>query len=78
MTLRVIVRAEAKGDIREARKWYRKISPLLADDFVAAVGEAINTAKERPASFQVVIAHSGGFCFDGFRIPSSSRPRPSV
>ncbi len=54
MTLRAVIRAEAKRDIREARKWYRKISPLLADDFVAAVEEAINSAKERPAAYQLV------------------------
>lgn len=54
MTLRVVVRPDAKRDIREARKWYRKISPLLADDFVAAVGEAINSATERPAAYQLV------------------------
>lgn len=54
MTLRVIVRPEAKHDIREARQWYRKISPLLGNDFIAAVESAINAARERPAAHQVV------------------------
>lgn len=54
MTLRVIVRPEAKCDIRDARKWYRKISPLLGNDFVAAVEAAIDAAKQHPAAYQLV------------------------
>ncbi len=54
MTRRVIVRAEAKRDIREARAWYRKISRELGNDFVRFVGEAIKLAQERPLVYQLV------------------------
>jgi plasmid stabilization system protein ParE len=51
---RVIVRAAAKRDIREARKWYRSVSPALADDFIGAVDAATFLARERPLAFQLV------------------------
>jgi plasmid stabilization system protein ParE len=51
---RVIVRATAKRDIRAARKWYRGVSPTLADDFVEAVDAAIFLAREQPLAFQLV------------------------
>jgi plasmid stabilization system protein ParE len=49
-----IVRSLAKRDIREARSWYRKISPLLAESFLSAVDDAIALARERPIAFQLV------------------------
>ena len=54
MIERVIVRPLAKHDIREARSWYRKISPVLADDFMSALDRAVNIAREHPLAFQVV------------------------
>ena len=54
MSRRVSVRRLAKQDIREARGWYRKISPVLADDFLRAVDDAIKLASERPLAFQRV------------------------
>jgi len=54
MIERVIVRRLAQQDIREARLWYRKISPALADDFLAQVRRAITLAQEYPLGFQVV------------------------
>ena len=54
MIPRVIIRPEAKRDLREAKKWYRNISRELGDDFVRRVDEAIALAKERPLAFQVV------------------------
>jgi plasmid stabilization system protein ParE len=50
---RVVVRAAARRDIREARKWYRAVSPALADDFIEAVDAAILLARERPLAFQL-------------------------
>jgi len=47
----VIVRPAAKRDIREARKWYRKISRDLSDDFIVAVDEAIDLARRHPLAF---------------------------
>jgi len=54
MIRRVIIRAEAKRDLREARNWYQNISPDLKRDFVRRVGEAIALAQERPLAFQLV------------------------
>jgi plasmid stabilization system protein ParE len=54
MIERVIVRRLAKEDIREARSWYRKISPALADDLLAQLGRAIMVVREYPRGFQVV------------------------
>ncbi|HJQ35946.1 MAG TPA: type II toxin-antitoxin system RelE/ParE family toxin [Thermoanaerobaculia bacterium] len=54
MIARVIIRPAAKRDIRDGRVWYRKISPVLADDFLEAVDQAITLAREYPQAFQVV------------------------
>jgi toxin ParE1/3/4 len=51
MIERVIVRPAAKKDIREARKWYRKISRDLSDDFLVAVDDAINLSQRHPLAF---------------------------
>jgi toxin ParE1/3/4 len=54
MIERVVVRPSAKRDIREARKWYRKISSDLSDDFVASLDEAIDLAQTYPLAFHQV------------------------
>jgi plasmid stabilization system protein ParE len=54
MIERVVVRRLAKQDIRMARAWYRKISPVLGDDFMSAVDRAIAIVREHPLAFQVV------------------------
>ena len=54
MTRRVIIRSEAKKDLREAKAWYRTISRELARDFVRRIDDAIALACERPLAFQVV------------------------
>jgi plasmid stabilization system protein ParE len=54
MIRRVIIRGEAKRDLREAKSWYQNISPELKRDFVRRVGEPIILAQERPLAFQVV------------------------
>ena len=54
MIRKVIIRPEAKRDLREAKTWYRNISPELRDDFVRRVDDAIALAKERPLAFQIV------------------------
>jgi len=54
MIRRVIIRAEAKRDLHEAKNWYQNISPDLKRDFVRRVGEAIALAQERPLAFQLV------------------------
>jgi toxin ParE1/3/4 len=54
MIRKVIIRPEAKLDLREAKTWYRNISFELRDDFVGRVDDAIALAKERPLAFQIV------------------------
>ena len=54
MIERVIVRRLAKQDIREARSWYRKISPILANDFLVELNRAVTLIREHPLAFQVV------------------------
>jgi toxin ParE1/3/4 len=51
MIHRVVVKPDAKQDIRDARKWYRKISRDLGDDFVSSVDEAIDLAQRHPLAF---------------------------
>jgi len=54
MIKRVIVRARAKRDIREARFWYRNISHQLGEDFVTSVDDAILLARTYPLAFHLV------------------------
>ena len=54
MIERVVIRPLAKRDIRAARVWYRKISPLLADRFLDAVDDAIERAKDQPLAYQII------------------------
>jgi plasmid stabilization system protein ParE len=54
MISRVIIRPEAKDDLREARAWYRNVSPELGKDFVRRTEDAIALARERPLAFQIV------------------------
>ena len=55
MIRKVIIRPEAKRDLREAKDWYRATSRELSDDFVRRVGDAIALAQERPLAFQIVL-----------------------
>jgi plasmid stabilization system protein ParE len=73
---RVIVRPLAKQDIREARKWYRKISPVLAEDFLAAVDDAISLAKVRPLMFQLVHRTFRRVLLHRFPYACSTTPTP--
>lgn len=54
MIHRVIIRREAKRDLREAKAWYRNISRQLSNDFVRRIDETIALAQERPLAFQRV------------------------
>src|SRR4051794_4134606 len=55
MIRQVIIRPEAKRDLREARTWYQDISSELKRDFVdRVVDAAIALARERPLAFQIV------------------------
>ena len=54
MITRVVVRARAKRDIREARFWYRGISGELGEDFLKSVDDAIALAQRYPLAFRLV------------------------
>jgi plasmid stabilization system protein ParE len=54
MSRHVIIRPEAKQDLRAARAWYREISRDLADDFVRRADEALLLAQQRPLTFPIV------------------------
>lgn len=54
MIRRIIIRREAKRDLREAKAWYRNISRELSNDFVHRIDDAIALAQERPFAFQLV------------------------
>ena len=54
MIRRVIIRREAKQDLREAKTWYRNISRELSNDFVRRIDDAIALAQERPLAFQMM------------------------
>jgi len=54
MIRRVIIRPEAKRDLREAKAWYRNISRELGNDFVRRIDDAIALVQERPLAFQIV------------------------
>jgi len=54
MSRRVIVRRDAKRDLREAKAWYRNISRALGDDFVEKISDAIELIVERPFAFPIV------------------------
>lgn len=54
MIRKIIVRPEASIDLREARNWYRNVSPELGSDFVRRVDDAIALVKERPEAFAIV------------------------
>ena len=55
MTRSVIVRPEAKRDLREAKTWYGNISAELKADFVKKVDNAVALARERPLAYQIVL-----------------------
>ena len=54
MIRKVIIRFEAKQDLREAKAWYGNISSELGRDFVRRIDDAIALALERPLAFQIV------------------------
>jgi plasmid stabilization system protein ParE len=54
MKRRAVIRRLAQQDIREARRWYQKVSPALAEDFLASVDAAIDLVMQQPLAFPLV------------------------
>lgn len=51
----VIIRPEAKQDLREAKAWYRSISRELGNDLLQQIDDAITLVQERPLAFPIVL-----------------------
>lgn len=49
--MRVRLHPEARGELRDARKWYYERSPLSATAFAHAVDNAVSKIREAPDSF---------------------------
>ena len=54
MTTPVVVRKRAKRHILDATSWYTNISRNLGEDFVAAVDDAIESARNYPLAYPVI------------------------
>ena len=54
MSREVVVRSEAERDIRDARRWYATISPVLGEQFLEAVDQAITSSADKPRAFPVI------------------------
>ena len=56
MTPRVLLRPEARADLRDARDWYERQSPGLGSEFLRAVESVIATIQRAPAFYPAVEA----------------------
>ncbi len=54
MKYNLLVRRQAKADIRRAAKWYRKQRPGLEKEFVQEVDAVIGRIKTNPEQYQIV------------------------
>jgi plasmid stabilization system protein ParE len=54
MIRKVIIRPDAKRDLREAKAWYRSVSREIGDGFVREIDDAIALIRARPTAFQIV------------------------
>lgn len=54
MTYRLLVRRQAKSDLRRAARWYELQRPGLGRDFVAQVEAALERVTANPQQYQVL------------------------
>ena len=54
MKYRLLIRRQAKSDLRHAGQWYEGQSPGLGREFVAEVEAALNRIVENPLQYQTV------------------------
>ncbi|MCF7689176.1 MAG: type II toxin-antitoxin system RelE/ParE family toxin [Cephaloticoccus sp.] len=57
--MKVVLTPEAKGDVAEAAAWYRERSIRAAEDFLIAVGVALERIETHPTS-QVIVDPATG------------------
>jgi len=55
MIRRLVVRAEAEGDLLDAARWYERRRPGLGQAFVLSVDAALASIVESPLSFPVLL-----------------------
>jgi plasmid stabilization system protein ParE len=56
---RIVLRREARLDLRNARAWYESERAGLGDRFVDAVDDALTAVRDRPASHEEVDPRRG-------------------
>lgn len=54
MKYRLLIRQQAKSDLRHAARWYEGQSPGLGREFVAEVEAALNRIVENPLQYQTI------------------------
>jgi plasmid stabilization system protein ParE len=66
MSRRLVVLAEARGDITEASDWYHARSPVAAARFRAEVRRCLDRIRENPSRYQRVHAEARAALLDRF------------
>lgn len=54
MTYRLLIRRQAKGDLRQAARWYERRMPGLGREFVAEIDAAVDRIVDNPLQYQVI------------------------
>jgi plasmid stabilization system protein ParE len=54
MSHRLKIRLEAEADIAAAAQWYDQREPVLGEEFLRAVDQAIARALENPLAFPII------------------------
>ena len=54
MSYVLIVEPEAEAEIDETSQRYKQINPELGEDFLRAVGEALDSIQENPLQYQTI------------------------
>lgn len=55
MNVAAILHPSALEDLREAKAWYEAEQPGLGEDFALEVDAYLNTIRERPKSFRIIV-----------------------
>jgi toxin ParE1/3/4 len=51
---RLLIRRQAKSDLRQAARWYERQGPGVGREFVAEVEAALNRIGENPLQYQTI------------------------
>lgn len=58
MTYRLLIRRQAKGDLRQATRWYERKMAGLGREFVAEIDAVLDRILENPLQYQIVYRHA--------------------